>query len=256
MEHIPCISQIATLLADPKRSAMIWALIDGTARAAEELASLAGLSPSSASAHLARLSAGGLLKREARGRQRFFRLAAPEVGVAVEALASVSVASNAPQCAIDANLELQEATVSMRRARICRDHLSGELAADLYQRLIDARWIESLDNRIEVTVKGSLELATYGIYTQALARREKQTLCTCCSDWSDRRPHLGGALGSSLLKLFIQSGWLKLNDDSRAVQVTAAGLKEISNIARLDECALSEEPAVIYQVQARLQAPA
>ena len=80
MEHAPCISQIATLLADPKRSAMMWALMDGSARQTEELALLAGLSPSSASAHLGRLSAGGLLKVEVRGRKRFFRLAAPEVG--------------------------------------------------------------------------------------------------------------------------------------------------------------------------------
>ncbi|UVJ44607.1 helix-turn-helix domain-containing protein [Pseudomonas sp. LS1212] len=231
MKHIPCISQIATLLADPKRSAMLWALIDGTARASEELASLAGLSPSSASAHLARLSAGGLLKREARGRQRFFRLAAPEVGAAVEALASVSVANNAPYDTGETALDLPAAPLSMRKARICRDHLSGDLAAELYQRMIDAQWIESLDHRLEVTAKGSLELANYGIYIQALARREKQTLCTCRSDWSDRRPHLGGALGASLLKLFIQSGWLKLNDGHRAVQVTAVGLKEIGKIA-------------------------
>ena len=83
MEHAPCISQIATLLADPKRSAMMWALMDGSARHTEELALMTGLSPSSASAHLGRLSAGGLLKVEARGRKRFFRLTAPEVGAAI-----------------------------------------------------------------------------------------------------------------------------------------------------------------------------
>jgi DNA-binding transcriptional ArsR family regulator len=93
MEHAPCISQIATLLADPKRSAMMWALMDGSARQTEELALLAGLSPSSASAHLGRLSAGGLLKVELRGRKRFFRLAAPEIGAAIEALASATIAS-------------------------------------------------------------------------------------------------------------------------------------------------------------------
>ena len=93
MEHAPCISQIATLLADPKRSAMMWALMDGTARQSEDLALLAGVSPSSASAHLGRLSAGGLLKVEIRGRKRFFRLAAPEVAAAIEALASATIAS-------------------------------------------------------------------------------------------------------------------------------------------------------------------
>ncbi|MCY1391327.1 Helix-turn-helix domain protein [compost metagenome] len=241
MEQIPCISQIATLLADPKRSAMIWALIDGTARAADELAALAGLSRSSATAHLARLSAGGLLKREARGRQRFFRLAAPQVGIAVEALASVSVASRVPGNGLDTRTEMQQAPLSMRKAKICQDHLSGEMAAQLYQRLLDAHWIVSTDNRIEVTARGSLALAGYGIYTQALVRGHKQTPCTCCSDWSDSRPHLGGALGASLLQLFIQSGWLKRSDDSRVVKVTALGLQEIGNIACVEVRAKAEE---------------
>jgi DNA-binding transcriptional ArsR family regulator len=231
MEHAPCISQIATLLADPKRSAMMWALMDGSARQTEELALLAGLSPSSASAHLGRLSAGGLLKVESRGRKRFFRLSAPEVGAAIEALASATLASK-PQDIPDIfrrtapTAKPQALRSSVLRARLCDDHLGGTLAVDLYQRLLDAGWIEQFDQRVTITLKGSTELATRGVYIQALASRHGKAACAC-PDWSERRPHMGGSLGAALLQLFMQSGWLNLPNDSRALQVTAAGQREI-----------------------------
>ena len=239
MEYAPCISQIATLLADPKRSAMMWALMDGTARQSEELALLAGLSPSSASAHLARLSAGGLLKVEARGRKRFFRLAAPEIGAAVEALASASIAS-APLAMPDAfkrsifPAKSQTPASSLLKARICHDHLGGEMAADLYQRLLDSGWIEQSYQRIVVTHQGASQLATQGIFIQALAQRDTRIACSC-PDWSERRSHLGGALGAGLLQLFMQSGWLSIQGESRALQITAVGQREIARFAKVTE---------------------
>ncbi|MFJ2691913.1 transcriptional regulator [Pseudomonas sp. NPDC087336] len=239
MEHAPCISQIATLLADPKRSAMMWALMDGSARHTEELALMASLSPSSASAHLGRLLAGGLLKVEARGRKRFFRLAAPEVGVAIEALASATLAST-PQDIPDIFKRAAPLTKpqprgsSLLRARLCDDHLGGTLAADLYQRLLEAGWIEQFDQRVTITLKGSTQLASRGVFIQALAHRNGKVACAC-PDWSERRPHLGGALGAALLQLFMQSGWLSLPVDSRALQLTAAGQKEIHRFAKQTE---------------------
>lgn len=239
MEHAPCISQIATLLADPKRSAMMWALMDGTARQSEELALLAGLSPSSASAHLGRLSTGGLLKVEERGRKRFFRLAAPEIGAAVEALASASLAS-APQQLPELFKrgttlgKPQSAPSSLFRARLCDDHLGGTLAADLYQRLLDSGWIEQLDQRVVITHKGANEFAARGLFIQALAHTSSRVACAC-PDWSERRPHLGGSLGAGLLQLFMQSGWLSLPNESRALQVTATGQREIGQFAKQTE---------------------
>lgn len=172
MEYGPCISQIATLLADPKRSAMIWALMDGTARPADELAILAGLSTSSAGAHLARLTSGGLLKQEVRGRKRFFRLAAPEVGAAVEALACASLAS-AEQ--INRRFAQPAPPLPLRRARVCSDHLGGEMAAELYQRLLEAGWIEQQEKRVEVTSKGWPDLpnavSTFPHWRNASAKR-------------------------------------------------------------------------------------
>ena len=122
----------------------------------------------------------------------------------------------------------------MCRARLCGDHLGGELAADLYQRLFDAGWLEGLEQHIEVTQEGRTAFARHGIYIESLARyqRKKFTSCRCCSEWSDHRPHLGGALGSSLLKLFMQSGWIRENETSRMLQISAVGIRQINQMAQ------------------------
>jgi len=233
MQPIASISQIASLMADPKRSAMLWALIDGMARPSEELAMMTGLTPSSACAHLARLSAGGLLKREARGRKRYFRLAAPEIGTAVEALASVTI----PECErkVQPAQRILGVPLALRRARLCRDHLGGEVAAELLQRLLDAQWLQQHDQQLEITLLGREQLALQGIFIDALAPRDSRlcSLCMCNGEAQDRRPHLGGALGSSLLKLFVQSGWLRVSDGSRVAHLTASGARGIQQIARL-----------------------
>ncbi|MDR9754871.1 helix-turn-helix transcriptional regulator [Pseudomonas sp. SZMC_28357] len=239
MEQAPCISQIATLLADPKRSAMIWALMDGAARHTEELALQVGLSPSSASAHLGRLASGGLLSMEARGRKRFFRLAAPEIRTAIEALASATLAS-VPQVLPEVfkrnlqTLKVQGTPSSLLLARLCEDHLGGTLAADLYQRMLDAGWIEQVEQRVMVTLKGARQLASRGLFIQALAHRNAQVVCAC-PDWSERRPHLGGSLGAAMLQLFLQSGWLSVPADSRALLVSPAGQREINQFAHRHE---------------------
>lgn len=224
MENAPCISRIATLLADPKRSAMLWALIDGGTRGAEELANLVGVTPSSASAHLARLSSAGLLKFEARGRKRFFKLAAPEVGAAVEALASVS---RVRAGRVDQEL-LPRPPAAMRRACCCGEHLGGELASELYQRMLAAQWLIPRGERLDISQTGMTHLATIGIYSQAFATREGHSICM---GWDGERPHIGGALGASLMMLFMQSGWLRERECSRALQVTETGLRRIRHIA-------------------------
>lgn len=232
MESAPCISQIATLLADPKRSAMLWALMDGSSRPSEELALLVGLSTPSASAHLARLTAGGLLRIEARGRKRFFRMATPEVGAAVEALASASIASvSVLSRGLSVRLSpyrvVPLAPTALWRARLCHDHLGGELAAVLYQQMLDTGWVDCQDLRLEVTPLGVRQLEARGIFVQALARHHRAAVACACSDWSERRFHLSGALGAGLLRLFMQSGWLALANESRALQISAAGLRGI-----------------------------
>lgn len=227
MEYAPCISHVATLLADPKRSAMIWALMDGTARSANELALLAGLTTSSAGAHLARLAAGGLLKQEVRGRKRFFRLAGPQVATALQALACASAASTEQ---ISRNVAQPLPSMPLREARICCDHLGGDMAAELYQRLLGAGWIEQQEHRVEVTSVGVARFAERGIYVPALALRQRETVCAC-ADRNEVTPHLGGALGAGLLQLFIQMGWLRITEESSTLQVSSSGQREIDKIA-------------------------
>ncbi|QHF42882.1 transcriptional regulator [Pseudomonas sp. S35] len=228
MEAAPCISQIAGLLAEPKRTAMLWSLMDGSAKSSEELATLTGLSPASANAHLARLTGGGLLRIEARRGKRLFRVAAADVSAAIDALASTTLAS-ATRSTPDAPTLVLVAPPSLRRARLCHGHLGGELAAGLYERMAAAGWIERHEQRISVTLKGVQHFAGLGIFTQALA----SPLVCDCFDWSQQQPHLGGALGAGLLQLFMQSNWISLVNESQALQVNDTGLDEITRLATL-----------------------
>ena len=230
MEEAPCISQIAGLLADPKRTAMLWSLMDGSAKSSQDLAKLTGLTLASANAHLARLAGSGLLRTEGRRGQRLFRVAAPDVSAAIDALASTTVAS-AVRSAPNALLSPLAAPSSLRRARLCHGHLGGELAAQLYERMLVAGWIERQEHRTEVTLKGAQQLACLGIFTQALAI----PLVCDCFDWSQHYPHLGGALGAGLLQLFLQSNWIGVVSDSRALVVHDAGQVEISRLAAIEQ---------------------
>nr|WP_232965730.1 helix-turn-helix transcriptional regulator [Pseudomonas palleroniana] len=214
------------MLAEPKRTAMLWALMDGSVKSSEELAVLTGLSAASANAHLARLTASGLLLTEARRGKRLFRVAAADVSAAIDALASTTMAS-AARSRPSVSPPALVAPPLLRRARLCHGHLGGELAAGLYQRMLAAGWIERHEQRIEVTVKGAQCLADLGIFTQALA----SPLVCDCFDWSQPQPHLGGALGVGLLQLFLQSNWISVINEFRALLVNDVGLAHILLIA-------------------------
>lgn len=229
MNAVNSITQVAGMMADPKRSAMLWALIDGTPRAADELAVSTGLSTSSACMHLSLLAAAGLLRIEVRGRKRHFRLATPEVGAAVEALASIQLANRSGE---RASTPLQ-IPLSMRKARLCGDHLGGEIAAELLQRLLVAGWLEGDTQRLSVSPEGRGRLEALGVFIDALAPGHQRGCVVChCSEWSDQGPHLGGSLGHALLKLFLQSGWVQEQEGSRALRVAPLGVRQIGAIAR------------------------
>lgn len=194
MQFNPGFSSLAALLADPGRAQMIWALMDGSARPASELALLAGVSPSSASGHLGRLVEGGVLSLEARGRNRFYRLAGPEVGQAVEALASASLALQPQRRSLPPSHGTPSA---LREARTCYDHLAGELAVGVFARMLDAGWIEQEGRTLRLSATGEAGLAGLGIDLAEVRRRRRQFACAC-PDWSERKPHLGGALGGGV----------------------------------------------------------
>ncbi|BDC37522.1 ArsR/SmtB family transcription factor [Paraburkholderia terrae] len=220
--HFPGLSRIGALLADPGRAAMLWALMDGTARPAGELTLIAGLSPSAASAHLARLTDGGLLALEVRGRHRYFRIASAEIASTIEALANVAQAT-APQRTVPR--PARTVPVDMRYARTCYDHMAGEVAVRVYERLIDGGLLTVHGHALEATSDGKALLAQWGIDVSQQRGRRRRFACTC-PDWSERRPHLGGALGAALLDSWSSQGWVERTDRPRILRVTPVGHRQ------------------------------
>lgn len=217
--HFPGLSRIGALLADPGRAAMLWALMDGSARPAGELTMIAGLSPSAASAHLARLTDGGLLALEVRGRHRYFRIASPDIAASIEALANVAQVS-APQRTVPR--PVRTVPLDMRYARTCYDHMAGELSVRVFERLIGRGLLTLHGTSLEATAEGAARFADWGIDLSKQASRRRRFACTC-PDWSERRPHLGGALGAALLDSWTSQGWVERTERPRILRITPAG---------------------------------
>lgn len=217
--HFPGLSRIGALLADPGRAAMLWALMDGSARPAGELTLIAGLSPSAASAHLARLTDGGLLALDVRGRHRYYRIATPDVAAAIEALMNVAQASTAT---LPATKPARTVPLEMRHARTCYDHMAGEVAVQVFERLVGDGVLVCEGETIDATPDGAARLRDWGVDIGALRSRRRRFACTCL-DWSERRPHLGGALGAALLDAWIAGGWVERASLPRVLRITPKG---------------------------------
>jgi len=217
--HFPGLSRIGALLADPGRAAMLWALMDGSARPAGELTLIAGLSPSAASAHLSRLTDGGLLAMEVRGRHRYFRIASSDIAASIEALANVAQAT-APQRPVPR--PARTVPLDMRYARTCYDHMAGELAVRVFEKLVGEDMLTLHGDTLAATPAGAAHFAQWGIEVTAQQARRRRFACTC-PDWSERRPHLGGALGAALLESWTHQHWVERTDRPRILRVTPAG---------------------------------
>lgn len=214
------ISRIAHLLADPARARILWALIDGTTRPAGELAYAADISAQSASGHLAKLVEGGLLRSEAQGRHRYFRIASAEVAGLVEGMASLNAATRprAPR----PPLPSRSVPLQFLHARTCYGHLAGETAVKVLEAMLKARWLAADGADFEVTAVGEAKLAALHV-DLAAARRSRRVFARACVDLTQRRPHLGGALGDALLQLYVSRGWILRQRRSRVVSITPAG---------------------------------
>ena len=220
MNDEPDVARIASLLADPARARILRTLIDGTTRPAGELAYAANISAQSASAHLAKLVDAGLLSLEAQGRHRYFRIASAEVADAIESLGSLSMAvrpRNPRSPAIS-----KPAPVQFLHARTCYDHLAGEIAVEVCEAMLKARWMTAEGRDFRVTRLGEKRLVALDV-DLAAARRSRRVFARACVDLTQRRPHLGGALGAALLDLYIARGWVLRTQRSRAVSITPRG---------------------------------
>lgn len=212
----PYIAEAAALIGNPARAAMLAALKDDGSLTASELARVAGVAPQTASGHLVRLVACGLVARREAGRHRFFRLASErvaEVIEALEALAVIAAPRHRPRRADDD---------ALRVARACYDHLAGTVGVDLAEALVARGWIKASDDGFAVTSKGRVRLGRFGVDVVALERGRRR-LATRCLDWSEHRPHVGGALGAALFARLADLGWIERARRSRAVTVTRAG---------------------------------
>jgi DNA-binding transcriptional ArsR family regulator len=202
------LSSIAALIGEPARAAMLTALMDGQALPAGELAELAGVSPQTASAHLTKLLEGGLLSVETHGRHRYHRLSSPQVAVALEALMTIS-----PLPRPRSRAHKDEA---LGFARTCYDHLAGWLGVELARALEGNGWLEKTGLEYRVTETGRVKLETLGLDASNLTGR-------ACLDWTERRHHVGGALGRAITDRMLELDWVAHHPSSRALRLTETG---------------------------------
>ena len=216
MKEGPDIARVAALAGDPARANMLAALLGGKALTASELAAEAGVTPQTASSHLAKLESGGLVARLSEGRHRYVRLAGEDVASLMESLMGVAARAG----------HLRTVTgprdPAMRKARVCYDHLAGEMGVRLYDSLARRRCFAVRDGTLSLSTTGRTIVESMGIVLDGLTRN-RRPLCRTCLDWSMRREHLAGALGAALLDRFYALGWATRDRSSRAVLFNARG---------------------------------
>ena len=216
MRDGPDISQLGALIGDPARANMLAALMDGRALTATELAGIAGITAQTASTHLARLEAGGLITPQKQGRHKYFSLSGAKAGQLIESL--MDFAADRGQLRHRPGPKDE----AMRKARICYDHLAGDLGVRMFDSLVARGHLAFDQSQIGLSAEGEVFLTAAGIDLAGL-RRSRRPLCRCCLDWSERRDHLAGSLGAALFDMIIARGWAKRDAKSRAVNFTRNG---------------------------------
>jgi DNA-binding transcriptional ArsR family regulator len=226
------IAGIASVIGEPARAAMLAVLMDGRALTAAELAGVAGITPQTASTHLARLIGAELVTVEKQGRHRYHRLAGPAVAGLLESLMQHATGSVARQC-VPRTGPRDEA---MRRARTCYDHLAGRLGVAIADALVAQGHVEIDDEAGLITEPGAAFFARIGIASLGASRRSTRPLCRPCLDWSERRRHLAGRLGAAICTHGFPAGWLRRIAGTRAVSITPkrqAAMVKFFGIAQL-----------------------
>jgi DNA-binding transcriptional ArsR family regulator len=212
----PHIARIAGLIGERTRAAVLSALMADRALTATELAHLTGVTKQTLSVHLAQLVDAGLLNVERQGRHRYHRLAGPEVAQLLESMMGLAFATGAVP------LRTGPREPAMRAARVCYDHLAGELAVGAYDHGVANGFLAIDDGAVRLSLAGPDWFARLGLDVNALPRG-RRPFCRACLDWSERRHHLAGTLGAALLDRVIQLGWARRETASRVVAFTAVG---------------------------------
>jgi DNA-binding transcriptional ArsR family regulator len=213
-------ASVAAAIGEPARARILYSLMDGHARTSTELAAIADVSPSTASVHLYRLTSERLIAVMAQGRHRYYSLRGPEVARILEGLNVVAGSARA---------FVPNTPNMLRNARTCYDHLAGTTAVTLRDRFMAMGWLTAPsqeDGAYDVTAKGAKALESLGI-DLAGARATRRRFAYGCLDWSERRPHIGGAVGAALLQLLLRKRWASQHLDSRAISITRLGRREL-----------------------------
>ncbi len=214
------IARVAAAIAEPARARMLCSLMDGRARTSTELAVIAEVSPSTASVHLTRLKGQGLVRVLAQGKHRYYSLDDERVAATLESLMVLA--------GTRAKRFVPGTPTHLRWARTCYDHMAGEVAVAVHDRILRNGWISKIqrnDGSYEVTAAGARALAAQGIDLEEVNRSRRRVACACL-DWSERRPHLGGAIGAALLQSALQHKWVLQDLVSRVLRVTKRGERE------------------------------
>ena len=214
-------SRIAAAIGEPARARMLYCLMDNHARTGTELAVVADVSPSTASVHLQRLKTERLVRVVVQGKHRYYSLEGPGVASVLEGL---SVLAGGTRSKFVPNTPNR-----LRAARTCYDHMAGTLGVSLHDRLRAMGWLTADgDESYELTPAGAAAFEALGIDVEE-TRMLRRRFAFACLDWSERRSHLGGALGAGLLRLALKKKWVVQDLDSRALRVTSFGRREMGS---------------------------
>jgi DNA-binding transcriptional ArsR family regulator len=230
------LAALGRLLGDPNRARILRILIGGTPQSGSALASAAGISRSLASAHLKKLTAGGLVRAERSGRQQLYSIAAPPVAEALETLLILAPATPVR------SLRDASRKRTLRWARMCYDHLAGVVGVAVTESLTAQDAVAELDGSWVLGPRGARVFGDLGIDVTAVPRRTRPLLRPCM-DWTERRHHLAGGLGAALAAELSHRGWLRRHDGSRIVTITPAGYAGLDSWLAIDLGRLRESSA-------------
>jgi DNA-binding transcriptional ArsR family regulator len=211
-------SRIAAAIGEPARARILYCLLDGHARTSTELALVAEVSPSTASVHLMHLKDRGLVRVLAQGKHRYYSLEGAHTAAALEALMVVAVGPD--------NRFVSTTPKRLRAARTCYDHMAGTIAVALHDRFEQLGWLKLVPDAYDITPTGERALAMFGIDIEA-TRALRRRFAYGCVDWSERKPHLAGALGAALVQVALKRKWFTQDLDSRALRVTRNGERDL-----------------------------
>jgi DNA-binding transcriptional ArsR family regulator len=214
------VCRIAAAIGEPARARMLYCLMDGRARTSTELAMVADVSPSTASVHLTRLKTDRLVKVLVQGKHRYYSLAGPDVATTLEGLSVLAGASRNPF--------IPSTPSRLRLARTCYDHIAGTLGVAMHDRFTTLGWFTKRKDGVayDVSPSGAEAFAALGIDMES-TRGLRRQFASACLDWSERRPHLGGALGAAVLRVALKNKWVLRDLDSRILAITRSGRREI-----------------------------